>query len=81
MDGKKLLYFINQKTLTDEECVACLVNMEKVALDLKMPKLMFKGENGPSLAVLRIQKMVRGFLTRKRYKRIQKMILYVKVDA
>ncbi|MFO0131422.1 MAG: hypothetical protein ACK52J_02480, partial [bacterium] len=49
VDGKKLLLLINKKTLTEEDCVSCLVNFEQVAIKLKIPKLMYKGENGNCL--------------------------------
>ena len=65
--------------MSDEECVACLVNMEKVAHQLKISTLMFRGENGQDLAATFIQKFVRGFVNRIKFKRIKQMIVFVKV--
>ena len=45
---------INKKILTEEDCVSCLVNFEQVAIKLKIPKLMYKGENGKDFAAVTI---------------------------
>ena len=40
---------------------------------------MFKGENGRNFAAKFIQKMYKGFITKKQYRRIKMLIKFTKV--
>lgn len=73
VEGKKLVDLANEdlKKPQNEDLYDCLINQEDVAKYIRIPTRMFTGPNGPTAAVICIQKHWRGFKARSAYTQLR----------
>jgi len=73
IEGKKLIELASEdlKKPMNEDLYDCLVNQEEISKYIKIPTRMFTGPNGPTLAVICIQKYWRGFKARSAYTQLK----------
>ena len=72
VDGRKLVKLAQEamEKPPNDEMFECIINKEEVGKLVKIPKLMFKGPEGPIEAATVIQKNMRMFKARESYRHL-----------
>lgn len=73
VDGRQLVKLVrdNLEKPSMEDMFDCVENKNEVIKDVKIPKRMFKGPEGPVLAAITIQKNFRMYKAREAFKHLK----------
>lgn len=81
IDGKKVakLAFEKHAIPEIEDLVLCVINIDDILKVIKLPRLMYRRENGHILAAIKIQATWKMHKTLREYERLKIMVTKVRV--